>query len=291
MATKATDPIDQSSRFEVLPIGKGEEEAAQLPEPVRLTVTCSPRHGPDLSVEVATRLRSLGHDVTVHLAARMVRDRPHLDTLLAATDRAGVDDVFLIGGDASPPHGPYDSALELLPVIRAHPRAPRTIGIAGYPEGHPLIDSRTLEEALQAKSELADYVTTQLCFDPDTLLGWVRDHRERGLKLPVFIGIPGKVAARRLLEMSVRIGVGTSMRFVRKQHGIQNLFRRSPADRLYTALAPSFPDPDLRLAGFHYFTFGQLVETWRWQQEKPKLRTAEAASGSSLPATSLRRRT
>jgi len=72
-----------TSRFEILPFGAGEEQAAQLPEHVRLTVTCSPKHGPDLSVEVGSRLRAMGHEVTIHLCSRMVRDRAHLDHLLA----------------------------------------------------------------------------------------------------------------------------------------------------------------------------------------------------------------
>jgi 5,10-methylenetetrahydrofolate reductase len=93
------------ARFEVLPLGRGEEDAAKLPQPVRLTVTCSPRHGPDRSVTVARHLTALGHAVTVHLAARMVRDRGHLDKLLAEMVQAGVDDVLLIGGDATPPDG------------------------------------------------------------------------------------------------------------------------------------------------------------------------------------------
>ena len=76
------------SRFEVLPLGRSEEEAAQLPEPARLAVTCSPKHGPDRSVEVAEGLRALGHSVTVHVAAGMVRDRGHLDELLAKMDEA-----------------------------------------------------------------------------------------------------------------------------------------------------------------------------------------------------------
>src|SRR5579875_1399034 len=98
---------DDTARFEILPLGKAEEQAAELPEPVRLTVTCSPKHGPDHSVEVAGRLRALGHAVTVHVAARMVRDRAHVDRLLAAIAAAGVDDLFLIGGDADPPLGAY----------------------------------------------------------------------------------------------------------------------------------------------------------------------------------------
>jgi methylenetetrahydrofolate reductase (NADPH) len=73
----------ERARFEILPLGRSEEEASQLPEPVHLTVTCSPKYGPDRSVEVAARLHDMGHAVTVHVAARMVRDRAHLDALLA----------------------------------------------------------------------------------------------------------------------------------------------------------------------------------------------------------------
>lgn len=264
---------EDDSRFEVLPLGKSEEQAAQLPEPVRLTVTCSPKHGPDRSAEVGGRLHALGHRVTVHVAARMVRDRAHVDQLLAALAEGGCDDLFLVGGDADPPEGEYSSAVELLPVIAEHPQRPATIGITGYPEGHPLIDPATLEQSLQEKSRYADYVTTQMCFDADTVRKWIASERDRGLTLPVLIGMPGKVMATRLLEMSGRIGVGPSMAFLRKQRGLRNLFglvRKSAADKLYAALAPSVGDPELGIAGFHYFTFNQLTATYEWQQEKRK---------------------
>ena len=257
--------VEHRARFEVLPLGRSEEEARQLPHPVRLTVTCSPRHGPDEAVAVAGRLHEIGHAVTVHVAARMVRDRAHLDALLAAMAQAGADDLFLIAGDADPPLGEYTSATELLPIVAEHPQRPQTIGIAGYPEGHPLISDQELERALAQKSKYADYVATQMCFDADILLAWIADQRRRGLTLPVVIGMPGKVARRRLLEMSVRIGVGPSLAFVRKQRGLRSLLsRRSTADRLYKALAPALDDPALNVPGFHYFTFNQLIETWEW---------------------------
>jgi methylenetetrahydrofolate reductase (NADPH) len=262
--------VTDRARFEVMPFARGEEEAAKLPEPVRLTVTCSPKHGIDHSVEVATRLRALGHAVTVHLTARMIRDRGHLDELLAAMARAGIDDGLLIGGDATPPHGPYSSAVELLPMIHEHPHRPQAIGIGGYPEGHPLVHPDTLARALEEKSHLADYVTTQLCFDPDTLLTWVEATREEGVALPVIVGMPGLVDRRKLLEISMRVGVGPSLRFLRKQRRLRDLFRLSTrsADTLYEALAPHVDDPQLGIAGFHYFTFNRLLETWRWEREK-----------------------
>lgn len=275
--------VQDRARFEVLPLGRSEEEAKALPYPVRLTVTCSPKHGPDEAVAVAGRLHALGHALTVHVAARMVRDRAHLDALLGAMADAGADDLFLIGGDADPPLGEYASAGELLPLVAEHPQRPRTIGIAGYPEGHPLISEEELERALAQKSEYADYVTTQMCFDADVLREWIADQRRQGLELPVVIGMPGKVKRHKLLEMSARIGVGPSLAFVRKQRGLRSLLtRRSTADRLYRELAPMTETPALNVAGFHYFTFNQLIETWQWLQR----RQGASAGHAEEPAAS-----
>jgi methylenetetrahydrofolate reductase (NADPH) len=249
--------LSVSDCFEVMPFGRAVAEASELPEPVRLTVTCSPRHGPDESVAVAQRLRELGHDVTVHLAARMVRDPAHLDTLLGAMAEAGVDDAFVIGGDATPPLGVYSSAVELLPIVHDHPQRPRMLGIAGYPEGHPLISDTELAAAFAEKSRIADYATTQLCFDPAAILRFIEP-----VELPVVVGLPGIVDSRRLLEMSVRVGVGPSLSYLRKQRGVRNLLRLAAlADRLFDALAP-------RVDSFHFFTFNQLLATWSWAHDK-----------------------
>jgi methylenetetrahydrofolate reductase (NADPH) len=287
MVGLSTPPPDSAARFEVLPLGKSQQEAAALPEPVRLTVTCSPKLGPDRSVQVARRLHELGHAVTVHVAARMVRDRSHLDELLATMATAGIDDMFVIGGDADPPLGGYESAVELLPIIAAHERRPRTIGIAGYPEGHPNIDDATLDRALAEKSRLADYVTTQLCFDPEALRGWIVGQRQHGLTLPVLIGMPGKVTGARLLEMSARIGVGPSVAFLRKQRGLRKLFglfRRAESDRVYGAMAPWVGDPELGVAGLHFFTFNQLIATYEWQHQKQELRAVSSRAESDAVA-------
>lgn len=270
MEPQRTQPVDASARFEVLPLARAETEATELSERVRLTVTCSPKHGPDHSVQFAARMRELGHDVTVHIAARMVRDREHLDGLLAAIAAAGIDDLFLVGGDADPPLGAYGSAVELLPVLAEHPNRPAAIGITGYPEGHPLIDDATLDQVLLEKSRLADYVTTQMCFDPKTLRRWISSQRERGVRPPILIGMPGQVAAARLLEMSARIGVGPSMAFLRKQRGLRGLLglmRGSAPDRLYDALAKEIGGP-LGIGGFHYFTFNQLAATLAWHRAR-----------------------
>jgi len=177
----------------------------------------------------------------------------------------------VIGGDGSHALGQFASAVELLPLIAAHPLRPSTLGIAGYPEGHPLIDAPTVARALAAKSELADYVVTQLCFDPDAVRAWIIAQREQAIALPVWLGMPGRVSAAQLLEVSLRIGVGPSLRFVRKQHNPRNLFglfgglHGARTRRLQRALSALAADRELGIAGLHYFTFNQLAATWSWQ--------------------------
>jgi methylenetetrahydrofolate reductase (NADPH) len=267
---------DPTRRFEILPFGTGADETARLTEPVVVTVTSSPRHGLDRTVDVAARVAEQGHDAVVHLAARMVRDAAHLDALLERMRAAGIDDVFLVAGDAPTPHGPYPSALELLPIVHDHPLRPARIGVGAYPEGHPLIDPTELDEALARKSELADYLATQLCFDPDVLLRWLAELRARGITLPAYAGVPGAVDRRRLAEVSLSVGVGASVSFLRKQQGLRRLLGRPAhaAAVLHDALAPLVGDPRFGIAGLHYFTFNRVRETVAWDAAREPVRSA-----------------
>jgi methylenetetrahydrofolate reductase (NADPH) len=258
-------------RYELLPFGAGEQEAMELGEPVRLTMTASPKQGLERSFELSAGLRRAGHGVTPHLAARMVRDRAHLDALLESASEAEIDDIFVIGGDPPEPAGPYDSAGDLIDELVTHPLRPARIGIAGYPEGHPAIGDEDLLEALRRKSEHADYLVTQLCFDPEVLLAWLRDVRREGIALAAYAGIPGPVDRRQLLEVSLRVGVGPSLSFMRKQRGLLRRLLRSPvhaAEHLHDALAPHVGDAELGLAGLHYYTFNELAATWSWDRER-----------------------
>ena len=257
-------------QFEILPFERALQEAERLDEPTRLTVTSSPRLGPEQTIEFAGQLSALGHTVIPHLAARMVRDRDHLERLLVGVEAEGMDELFVIGGDNSQPVGNFTSASELLELIRERPHGVSTFGIAAYPEGHPLIDDHTLAKELDRKSRLADYMVTQMTFDAGGLVDWLRETRARGVDLPVRLGLPGVVDRRRLLEVSVRIGVGPSLSFVRKQRGLRQLLRRpsQTVDDLFDALAPAAADPGLNVDGFHYFTLNQLYDTWSWERGK-----------------------
>jgi methylenetetrahydrofolate reductase (NADPH) len=258
------------NRYEILPFGSPEVEAHAAPRPLTITVTCSPRQGVDHTVDVATRIAAMGHRAVVHLAARMIRDEGHLDAVLRRLAVSEIDDVFLIAGDSSQPEGPYASSGELLPILAGHSYRPGRIGIAAYPEGHPLIEERTLDEVLRLKAELADYMVTQLCFDVAALSDWIVRTRDAGTDLPLYVGLPGAVDRRRLLEVSVRVGVGTSIAFLRKQRGIRQLMGRPEhaADHVHRAFAPLVGDDQLGIAGLHYFTFNRLGATLAWEARR-----------------------
>ncbi|ADB52768.1 methylenetetrahydrofolate reductase [Conexibacter woesei] len=268
-----------SARYEILPFGAWEAEAAAV-APVTLTITCSPRLGVEHTLTVAERARALGHRVVPHVAARMVADRSHLDTLMERLAAAGIDDVFLIGGDAAAPAGAFDSAVELLPLMHAHELRPRRIGIGAYPEGHPLVDRATLADALCRKAAFADYMVTQLCFDPAALLRWIEQTRAAGVDLPSYVGLPGAVDRRRLLEVSMRVGVGDSIGFLRKQRGIRRLLSRPEraVERLGAAFAPLVGEPELAIEGLHFYTFNRLRATLAWEAQRGSADGARAES-------------
>ncbi len=258
-------PSPYPVRYEVLPFGSAEDQAAAVPSALTLTVTCSPKHGNDHTVAFAARLRALGHAVIVHLAARMVRGPEHLDALLERMAAADLHDVFLVGGDRPDPLGPYACAYALLEPLRSHRLAPRTIGVPAYPEGHPLIADNVLADDLRRKAPAADYMTTQLCFDAKALHGWLRAMRADGLTLPAYVGLPGHVDRRRLLEISLKVGVGTSISYLRKHHRAGRLASRhvsAVSDGMLDAVAPLIGG-ELEIAGLHMYTFNQLTETVR----------------------------
>tara|TARA_B110000503_G_scaffold36706_1_gene60025 strand:- start:15016 stop:15258 length:243 start_codon:yes stop_codon:yes gene_type:complete len=59
-----------------------------------------------------------------------------------------------------------------------------------------------------------------MCFDSAVLLRWLKLVRDEGITLPAWLGLPGVANRMKLLQTSVRTGVGKSARFARKQSGL-----------------------------------------------------------------------
>lgn len=264
---QALGPLLQSPRYEILPLPTALRETAELPAGTTVTVTSSPRRGLESTVEVAEQLAAQGMRAVPHIAARQVRARGELTGLLDRLEAAGIDEVFVVAGDAREPLGPYPDGLSLLRAMDDLGRVPARVGVPGYPEGHWAIDAVDLWLSLQAKQRYASYVVTQLCFDVDAICRFAVDMNRRGIELPVIAGVPGVVDAGKLLRVSLRVGVGESVRFVRGHRSVAGRLLRPGGYRpepLVRKLAARVAAGRCELAGLHLYTFNRVEATARW---------------------------
>ncbi len=258
-------------RFELIPMAGVQSAIDALPPRSRVSVTASPRRGLDATLELVEVVASRGHRPTPHIAARMVRSKHHLAELVERAVRSGVDDLFVIAGDFPDVAGPYDAALDLLADLVTIDIDLRSVGVASYPDGHPLNGAAALREALHAKCDVlasagwAPYATTQMCFDDAKILAWLSDERAHGLDIPVVLGVPGAVERHRLLSMGARLGVGPSIRYLRKHRAaIGRLVRPQGYDPLELLDSLDHRAVDLGIEAVHLFTFNQVGPTVEW---------------------------
>jgi methylenetetrahydrofolate reductase (NADPH) len=263
-------PAMADPRFEIIPIAGAEEQARHLPRGAQVTVTCSPTLGQANTLDLSERLADRGFRAVPHLSARLIEGREHLRSILGRLDVAGTREIFVVGGDARVPVGPFYSAATLLREMAELDHGIERVGITAYPESHPLVSDEDLVSALREKQPFASYAVTQICFDPDVVAAWLSGLRERGVTLPVYVGLPGAVERKKLLAISLKIGVGDSARFLKKQSGLVGRLVRSGGyrpDELVRSLAPYFGDDHYGLAGFHINTFNQAESTESWRRE------------------------
>ncbi len=258
------DPI-----FEVLPLKNLPEQIPHLPAGARVSVTASPAKGIDATVDWAARLKGDGYRAIPHLSARMIPDRAKLSELLERSRAAGLDQVFVVGGDADEP-GEY---LDGLSLIRAmveigHPFV--TIGSPAYPQGHPDIPDAALAQALRDKAPYVEHVTTQMDFDTRAIAAWVRARRSEGFTPAVVVGVPGVADPQKLLNIAARIGVKDAKRFLVKNLRFVTGLAKSGGFYKPTGfvegIAPMLADPAANVTGFHLYTFNAVEATEAWRQ-------------------------
>ncbi|MGW5303385.1 methylenetetrahydrofolate reductase [Streptomyces griseoluteus] len=249
-----------------------EEARASLDGGSRINVTYLAGEDAGMRLAAARSVREHGFVPVPHLSARRLRSSAELERFLGGLAEAGaVDNVFVVGGDPARPEGPYEDALS---VIRGGllPRyGVRHVGICGYPEGHPAIGDDALWSALTGKAAalaeagLAGEVITQFGFDAAAVLTWLEALRERGVHLPVRVGVPGPAGVRRLLGYATRFGVGTGASVARKYGlSLTNLMGTAGPDRFLDELAGGYDPSRHGAVGLHFYTFGGLRTTAEW---------------------------
>ena len=242
--------------------------AAILPPGTQVYLTAVPTIDPRALVTAAAGLRKAGLEPVAHIAARRLASAVQLSELLAGL-RAEADmrRLLIIGGDVDA-SGPFADALAVIQQGGLREAGIEDIGIGGYPEGHPRIPPRRLEEALDQKiaaaraAGLRVNIVSQFSFSPERILAWLRQIRAGGIAVPVKVGMAGPASGTGLLRYAKRCGVSASLRGLMSGAGGGLIGHRGPA-AIIEALATA---GDLG-ATPHYFSFGGAVETARYACE------------------------
>ena len=259
-------------RYEVIPLKGVEEQVAEyVPKNVKVTVTASPKKGIESTLELAEQLSERGYETAPHLSARLIRDEAHLEDIIGRLRASGIRDAFVVAGDAEEPAGKFAGASELLAAMEELGHGLDEIGITGYPESHPFISDADTIRAMYEKEPYATYIVSQICFDAEVIAAWARRVRQRGVDLPIYVGLPGAVSRQKLLRISRGVGLGESARFLKKYgNWLVRFFLPggySP-DHLIEGLTSSFADPESNVRGFHLYTFNEVAKTEAWRREK-----------------------
>jgi methylenetetrahydrofolate reductase (NADPH) len=256
------------AKFELIPLKTALEKAQALPQGSSVTVTASPSHGIEATLDLAEAVAALGHDAVPHLSAHMIRDRAHLSELLARARDRGIRQAFVVGGDTRD-RGLFHDGIMLLRAIHEIGNPFEEIGVPCYPDGHVDIPDDVLLRALREKQPLAHSMTTQMCFEPAAVTRWVQWIRAEGITLPIHLGTPGVTEITKLMTVAARIGVADSARYLRKNRSmIGHLIKPGSfgPDAFLEALAPTVADPTADFRALHLFTFNQVEATAAWQQ-------------------------
>ncbi|WRT70575.1 methylenetetrahydrofolate reductase [Kwoniella shivajii] len=175
--------------------------SAPLPSPLAVSVTWGAGGSTaDKSLELAEHVTKLGLEVILHLTCTNM-PKEKVDQALEKCKSLGIRNILALRGDAprseeyatepNPQPDYFQHADDLVRYIRQNHDDFFCIGVAGYPTPHP--DSESDESDLQylkVKCDAgADFIVTQLFYDVEGFLDWVKTCRERGITQPIIPGI------------------------------------------------------------------------------------------------------
>ncbi|GAQ85933.1 methylenetetrahydrofolate reductase [Klebsormidium nitens] len=161
----------------------------------------------DLTLDIATKMQNMiCVNTMMHLTCTNMPVEK-IDEALEKVKAAGIQNILALRGD--PPKGQdkfvaveggFASALDLVKYIRLHYGDYFGITVAGYPECHPdyiegpggASEQAYKENLAYLKSKMdagGEVIVTQLFYDTDVFLKFVKDCREYGIDAPIVPGI------------------------------------------------------------------------------------------------------
>lgn len=246
--------------------------ATLLPLGTLINVGMAPSESTALFRETAATIAAHRHVPVPHIAARRLASAEVLSSLLAGLAQDGTaDHLLILGGDPSTPQGPFNSALDVITTSSFNDHGATTIGISGYPEGHPKIPEDVLWDSLRAKAialtELGASLTfyTQFALTAEPVIAWIERVRAEGISAPIRVGVCGPMMSGSLRLYSQRIGIDTSTDSVHDfGYGFDETPHEVTPNRLIEELARQLDPVVHGTVHIHLFSLGGFEPTARW---------------------------
>tara|TARA_B100000475_G_C14967970_1_gene302700 strand:- start:141 stop:992 length:852 start_codon:yes stop_codon:yes gene_type:complete len=234
----------------------------------------------DEMVKTARKINDQGYTTMPHFPARIIKDKNTLkDWILKYQNEANVYNALLLGGGVNKPYGEYDSSIQLIESELFDLAGFKKLYIAGHPEGNKDIDpdgsTKNVDEALSWKNKFKDRtdadmaITTQFCFDSKTVINWANDIKDKGIDIPVHIGIAGPAKLQTLLKYSLECGVGASIKILQKRAmDLKKLLLPYRPTSILTELAEyKLDNPNFNIEKVHFFPLGGVKQVTNFVKE------------------------
>ena len=231
-------------------------------------------------VETAKKINDQGYSPMPHFPARIIKNEQVLqDWISQYKNEANVENALLIAGGSNKPYGDFDSSVQLIESELFDVAGFKNLHIAGHPEGNKDIDNdgttSNIDKALSWKNEFSKRtdatmaITTQFCFDSETVINWANDIKNNGIDLPIHIGIAGPAKLQTLLKYSLECGVGASIKILQKRAmDLTKLLLPYKPTQILSELAEyKFDNPDFNIEKVHFFPLGGIKQVSKFVEE------------------------
>lgn len=277
--SKSIDMNKIASSIEISPKQAVENQdiPGLFPEGTRVYITDVGTDTAETLTRGAKRVADLGYTPVPHFASRRLTTKEALeDRLKMMTSQAGVTDVLVIGGGLEKEAGEFDSTMKVLETGFFEKHGITNMGVAGHPEGSPDFNDDVAIEALQQKQAFADKsgidmrIVTQFGFDAEKFTGWAAGLSEKGITLPVHLGVAGPAKITTLIKFAAMCGVGNSLSFLKKRGGaIMTLAAGFDPDEIVNPIeAYALGTENSNISQIHVFPFGGVKKSSEWLQTR-----------------------
>ncbi|HIE49690.1 MAG TPA: methylenetetrahydrofolate reductase [Gammaproteobacteria bacterium] len=228
-------------------------------------------------IQTAKRLQSEGFSVMPHFPARIIKNKSTLEEWITKyQDEASIDQALLLAGGVTNPYGIFENSMQLVETELFNKYNFINLHFAGHPEGNKDIDfdgsTNNVDEALlwkqkfNERTDIEVALTTQFCFEADPVIKWADSMIEKGINIPIHIGVAGPAKLQTLIKFSIACGVGPSLKVLQKRaKDVKKLLLPfEPNDFLETLAQHKKENPKFNITNIHFFPLGGINTSADW---------------------------